>query len=169
MVVAQERYDYYSLPGEDGRVNRRPKRGRIPDEGRKTLALLVLLTFCTGMLIAFYYTQVIISGYKLYSLNNDLVSLRQETVSLAEEIDRLGSLDRIEHLATTKLKMVRPDVKDVVVVKADIAGESGRKDPAGAMIEPGGVKGGEQAETGQGAGVNKIVQAFANLIGIRGS
>ncbi|MCL6610760.1 MAG: cell division protein FtsL [Peptococcaceae bacterium] len=170
MVVAQERYDHYSLPEEESRVTRRPKRNLLPGKGRYALTLLVLLTFCTGMLIAFYYSQVIISGYKIYSLNNKLTSLRQETVSLAEEVDRLNSLGRIEHLATTRLKMVKPGSRDVVVVKANLIAENSRGNPAGSKAEPGSVQSGQQARGRQdAAGRNKVVQAFANLIGIKGS
>jgi len=170
VVVAQERYDHYSLPEEASRVNRRPKRNWLPSKGKYTLTFLVLLVFCTGMLIAFYYTQVIISGYKIYSLNNQLATLRQETVSLSEEVDRLNSLDRIEYLATSKLKMVKPGSRDVVVVKADLAGESGAGRPAVAMAGTGGAKvQQQQALARQNTGKSKVIQAFANLMGIKGS
>ncbi len=169
MVVAQERYDHYSLPEEESRVTRRPGRSRLPSKGKFSLALLVLLTFCTGMLIAFYYSQVIISGYKIYSLNNELASLRQETVSLSEEVDRLNSLSRIEYLATTKLKMVKPSSRDVVVVQADLAG-NGREGAAGTATNPAADPGGQQAGGRPDATTrSKVVQAFANLIGIKGS
>lgn len=169
MVVAQERYDHYSLPEEESRFVRRPKRSLLPGKGRYSLAVLVLLTFCIGMLIAFYYSQVVISGYKIYSLNNELTSLRQETVSLAEEVDRLNSLNRIEYLAVNKLKMVKPNSRDMVVVKADLATESGRRSPAGTVTGPAEGQGEKQADPSQNAGRSKVIQAFANLIGIKGS
>ncbi|MFZ5631879.1 MAG: cell division protein FtsL [Bacillota bacterium] len=168
MVVAQERYDHYSLPEEGSRVTRRPKHSLIPSKGRHTLTVLVLLTFCAGMLIAFYYSQVIISGYKIYGLNNELASLRQETVSLAEEVDRLNSLNRIEYVATTRLKMVKPASKDVVVVRANLSGENGKKNPATAT-DPVSAKVEKQEEPRENTGRSKVVQAFANLIGIKGS
>ncbi|MCL5935709.1 MAG: cell division protein FtsL [Firmicutes bacterium] len=169
MVVAQERYDHYSLPEEVNRPTRRPKRSRLPSKGRHAITVLVLLTFCTGMLIAFYYSQVIISGYKVYSLGSDLASLRQETVSLSEEVDRLNSLNRIEYVATTKLKMVKPDSKDVVLVRADMAKENGGKYPAGTVNGLAGPAGEKQAEIRQDLGKSKMVQAFAYLMGIKGS
>lgn len=170
MVVAQERYEHYSLPEEESRVNRRPGRSRLPVKGSHTLTLLVFLIFITGLLIAYYYSQVIISGYRIYGLNNELASLRQETVTLAEEVDRLNSLGRIEYLATTRLKMVKPNSRDVVVVKADLTVENGRGRPAGAGTGPGGPAGDQQARESQdGKTRSKVVQAFANLIGIRGS
>ncbi|MCL6478700.1 MAG: cell division protein FtsL [Peptococcaceae bacterium] len=168
MVVAQERYDHYSLPEEESRVTRRPKHSLIPNKGRHTLAVLVLLTFCAGMLIAFYYAQVIISGYKIYSLNNELASLRQETVSLSEEVDRLNSLNRIEYVATTRLKMVKPASKDVVVVRANLSVENGRKTPA-VSTEPVSARVDRQEKIREDTGRSKIVQAFANLIGIKDS
>lgn len=168
MVVAQERYNHYSLPEEESRVQRRPKRNKLPGKGRNTLTMLVLLTFCTGMLIAFYYSQVVISGYKIYSLNNRLVSLSQETVSLSQEVDRLNSLDRIEYVATTKLKMVKPNSGDVVVVKASLVAENSGVAPTG-HVQPTGQSGQQARKTQSGAEKSKVVQAFANLIGIKGS
>jgi hypothetical protein len=128
------------------------------------------------MLIAYYYSQVTISGYKIYSLNNQLASLRQETVSLSEEVDRLNSLGRIEYLATNKLKMVKPGSKDVVVVKANLAVENTRGRPAGtvgtaaAAEGPGIARGDHQARDDRDTPTrSKVVQAFASLIGIKGS
>lgn len=170
MVVAQERYEHYSLPEEESRVTRRPKHSFIPNKGRHALTMLVFLTFCAGMLIAFYYCQVIISGYKIYSLNNELTSLRQETVSLAKEVDRLNSLNRIEYIATTKLKMVKPDSQDVVVVRANLSGKDDAGNPAGAKATgSAGAKAEKDGQTRENAGRNNVIQAFANLIGIKGS
>ncbi|MFZ5651470.1 MAG: cell division protein FtsL [Bacillota bacterium] len=169
MVVAQERYDHYSLPEEDSRVNRHPRRSRLPREGKLALLGLVLLTFCIGMMIAYYYSQVLITGYKATSLGNELAALRQETVSLGEEVDRLNSLDRIEYVATHKLKMVKPDSKDIVVVRADTAGEGGRIKTSGAVKGPDGPGDGREAQAQQISSRSKVVQAFASLLGIKGS
>ena len=166
MVVAQERYDHYSLPEEEVRVNRRLRRSRLPLKGKVILSGLVFLTFCTGMLIAFYYSQVLITGYKTYSLGQELAALRQDTVSLEQEVDRLGSLDRIEYVATTKLNMVQPGNKDTVVVRADL---TGGKAASGAYTNPGGTDAGNQDKAPQETGRSRIVQAFASLMGIKGS
>ena len=168
MVVAQERYDHYSLPEEESRPSRRPRRSRLPSKGRFALSGLVFLTFCTGMLIAFYYTQVIISGYKVSGLSNELSSLQQETNSLAEEVDRLNSLNMVEYLATTRLKMVKPDSKSIVMIKADLAGSSSKNYPAVAEGQ-GYQKVDRQEDLGQNPGKSKMIQAFAYLMGIKGS
>jgi cell division protein FtsL len=130
---------------------------------------LVLITFLTGMLIAYYYSQVSISGYKINSLNRELASLRQETVSLSEEIDRLESLSRIEYVATTRLKMVKPDSKGVVVVRADLAGDKVGENPAGAVAGQDGPMGEKHTAIRQDSVKNKMVHAFAFLMGIKGS
>lgn len=169
MVVAQERYDHYSLPEEDSRVNRQPRRSRLPRKGKLSLLGLVLLTFLTGMIIAYYYSQVLVAGYKTYSLGSDLATIRQETISLEEEVDRLNSLDRIEYMATNKLKMVKPGSKDVVVVRADLTREGGRNNAAAVVSGPDSSKGEKQAEARENSGRSKVVQAFAYLMGIKGS
>ncbi|MFZ5647238.1 MAG: cell division protein FtsL [Bacillota bacterium] len=170
MVVAQERYDHYSLPEEDSRMNRHLRRSRLPREGKLALLGLVLLTFCTGLMIAYYYTQVLITAHKTSSLGNELAALRQETISLSEEVDRLNSLDRIEYVATNKLKMVKPGSKDVVVVRADMAGEGGRINPSGAVQKPPGSPEAEKpVQAQQNFSRSKVVQAFASLLGIKGS
>ncbi|MFZ5596334.1 MAG: septum formation initiator family protein [Bacillota bacterium] len=166
MVVAQEKYQQYSLPEEVVRVNRRPGRNRLPRKGKLTLTGLVLLTFCTGLIIAYYYSQVLWSGYRTYSLKKELETLRQDTVALEEEIDRLNSLDRIEYVATNKLKMVKPGSRDVVVVKGNSAVEGsggGQAGTAGAR----GAEGKAVAQAvGQESGKNRVVQTFANLMGL---
>ena len=169
MVVAQERYNHYSLPEEDSRVIRRPKPSRLPQKGKLALIGLVFLTFSTGMLIAFYYSQVLVTGYKTYSLGKELATISQETVSLEQEVDRLNSLDRIEQVATTKLGMVKPGVKDVVVVRADLTGKSGGTALVGKGAPPSGPKGEKVVKASQGEGRSGIVQAFASLMGIKGS
>jgi cell division protein FtsB len=166
LVVAQERYNHYSLPEEEVRVNRRPRRSHLPLKGKVALIGLVFLTFCTGMLIAFYYSQVLITGYKTYTLGQQLATLRQETVSLEQEVDRLESLDRVEYVATNKLKMVQPGNKDVVVVKADF---NGGKTVAGMAPGQGVPAEGDLEKVSVNGGRSRIVQAFASLMGIKGS
>lgn len=163
MVVAQEGYNHYSLPEEESRVIRHPKKSWIPSKGRYVITGLVLLTFCTGMLVAYYYSQVIASGYKIHSLSNDLAAISQETALLSEEVERLSSLDRVEYLATNKLKMVKPEGKDVVLVRADLAAERDEKNNTG----PGDLMD-KQLEDGQSQGKSKVIQAFAYLMGIKG-
>lgn len=163
MVVAQEGYNHYSLPEEEIRVNRRPKKSWIPSKGRYAITGLVLLTFCIGMLVAYYYSQIITSGYKIQSLSNDLAVISMETTLLSEEVERLSSLDRVEYLATNKLMMVKPEGKDVVLVRADLLAERDIKINAG----PGDLMD-KQSEDGQSLGKSNVIQAFAYLMGIKG-
>ena len=167
MVVAQERYDHYSLPEEDSRIKRQPERSRLPRTGKLSLLGLVFLTFLTGMVIAYYYSQVLVASYKISSLSSDLATIHQETISLGEEVDRLNSLDRIEYVATNKLKMVKPESKDVVVVRADLTREGGSNNAAGMVGGLDSPRGEKQAQ--ENSGRSRIVHAFANLMGIKGS
>lgn len=168
MIVAQERYEHYSLPEENRRITRRPRRNSLPRKGQIALTGLVCIIFCTGILIAFYYTQVLVTGYKIYRLEKELAVLQQETNQLNEQILRLTSLERVERIATTKLGMVRPDSKSVVLVKANLGGDSVRAVTDG--VSPAAAEsGGEQAESTQQVNRSRILQAFVNLVGhIRG-
>jgi cell division protein FtsL len=169
VVVAQERYEHYSLPEKENRNIRRPKRNFVPNKAKYSLTLLVLMLFGTGMLIAYYYTQVAISGYEIVKLNKQVATLQQETDSLAEEVNSLNTLGRVEYLATNKLKMVKPDSKDVVVVKANLAADNNQGNttvPETGKLQ---AQAEQQAQGPSAAGSNKVVQAFVNLIGMKGS
>jgi len=96
-----------------------------------------------------------------------LATIHQETISLGEEVDRLNSLDRIEYVATNKLKMVKPESKDVVVVRADLTREGGSNNAAGMVGGLDSPRGEKQAQ--ENSGRSRIVHAFANLMGIKGS
>ncbi len=169
MVVAQERYEHYSLPEGESRDIRRPKRNFVPGQAKYSLTLLVLLLFSTGMLIAYYYTQVVISGYEIAQLNKQVATLRQETDSLAEEVNSFNTLGRVEYLATNKLKMVKPSSEDIVVVKADLAADDNRGKTSVTETGKPQAQPEQQAQGHSAAGSNKVVQAFVNLIGMKGS
>lgn len=169
MVVAQERYEHYSLPEEESRVIRRPKRNFVPGKAKYSLTFLVLMLFGTGMLIAYYYTQVAISGYEIAKLNEQIATLQQETDFLAEEVNSFNTLGRVEYLATNKLKMVKPDSNDIVVVKADLVADNNRGITAVSETGESQAQAGQQAQGHSAAGNNKVVQAFVNLIGMNGS
>lgn len=169
MIVAQERYEHYSLPEEDRRTARRPRRGPLPRKGQVMLTGLVCIIFCTGIMIAFYYTQVLITGYKIYRLEKELVTLQQETNQLNEGILRLTSLDYVEKIATKKLGMVSPDNKNVVLVNTDLGANAGRPAAPGDDAEekePDRVAAEDRPQAKQR---NSMLQAFVNLMGhIRG-
>lgn len=163
MIVAQERYEHYSLPEEDRRIARRPRRGPLPRKGQVMLAGLVCIIFCTGIMIAFYYTQVLITGYKIYRLEKELAELQQETNQLNEGINRLTSLEYVEKVATTKLGMVRPDNKNVVLIDADVTGGNDRQPAATAGTAAENPEG-EEAESKPQEKRNHVLQAFVNLM-----
>lgn len=86
--------------------------------GIRKLALtgLVAAFFLVGMLITYYYSQVLSLGYQIGCLEQRLAVLRVENNNIDGEIKRLVSLERIESAAINKLGMVRPDNSDVLVV-----------------------------------------------------
>lgn len=164
MIVARERYEQYSLPKEDRRLVRRPRHIPQNRKGQAALVWLVCVIFCMGCAIAFYYAQVLITGYKIFALEKKLDTIGQETTQLHEQVMQLSSLEYIEIVAKEKLGMVASDNKNVIQVEAatiekkDAGIESEAK--AAEPEEP------KEALTEQ----NRVLQAFANLLGaVRGS
>ena len=169
MIVAQERYEHYSLPEEDRRTARLPRRSPLTRKGQFFLTGLVCIIFCTGIMIAFYYSQVLITGYKIYRLEKEIVSLQQETNQLSEGIQRLTSLEYVEKIATTKLGMVMPDNKNVVLVNTDLGVSAGRQPESGEEDGENQPERGTVGKKPQEQQKSSVLQAFANLVGhIRG-
>lgn len=172
MIVAQKRSYHYSLPQESRQPVRRPRRKKMPGSGRLALIGLVLLGFCTGIMVAFFYAQMLTTGYHIYRLEKDLAALNQETQDLNEHIARLSSLERVEMVATTKLGMVKPDNHNVVLVKAEVD----TAEPKGnnlASVSDGSEAGPESTAPAQRASAgekshnerNWVIQAFTDLVG----
>lgn len=162
MVVAQERYQHYSLPEEQISHRRQPQLKRLPRKKQYILAGLVTLTFITGIVVAFYYAQVLVTGYKISRLNKELTSLQQETNLLSEEVSKLTSLETVEAVATKKLGMVKPDSSHVVKVKADLALVSGEDASLKASVTPVEAEGGSIKKYLTG---HPLVQGFASMVG----
>jgi hypothetical protein len=120
-------------------------------------------------MIAFYFSQVLITGYKIYRLEKEIVTLQQETNQLSEGILRLTSLDYVEKIATTKLGMVTPDNKNVVLVNTDLGVSAGQQPEAEEAAGEGQTERGTVGEKPQEQQKSRMLQAFANLMGyIRG-
>ena len=77
---------------------------------------MVVAFFLVGMLITYYYSQVLSLGYQIGRLEQQLAVLRVENNNIDGEIQRLVSLESIESMAVNKLGMVKPASNDVLVV-----------------------------------------------------
>lgn len=120
MSVAQEKFSY-RLPEERQQQIARPKRQlskRTLRKGKILLTGCILAIFLTGVAIAYYYAQVAAVGYQISQMQKELANLKAEQEYLESQANQLMSLQRIEAIATTKLGMVKPDPKEVVLVAA---------------------------------------------------
>jgi len=165
LIVARERVEPYGLPEN----HRRPRRRAAAAPGllrRERLALtgMVLVFFCTCVIIAFYYTQVLITGYRLSSAKKELAQLRKESHDLYTKVQKLSSLENIERIAVHKLGMVKPQNDRVVVVQAvEPAGETAAAGVAAAAAEKDRA-GEDRALAGERREQNWVINAFAKMV-----
>lgn len=97
---------------------RRTRPKRLRRRGQLALTALILLCFALGIVISLFYAEMIITGYQISRLEKNLANLELETRGLSEEMSKLSSLERVEAVATTRLGMVKPDERQVVLVQA---------------------------------------------------
>lgn len=120
MIVAREKAEYYGLPempAQDKRIRRRPAVRGLLRKDRLALTGLVLLGFCCCLIIAFYYAQVLITGYRIGTAEKELARLRVESHDLYAEVNQLTSLENIEAIAVHQLGMIKPQNDRIVVVQ----------------------------------------------------
>ncbi len=164
MVVAQEQPYYSSLPKKSRRTRKRTRVHYFPRRERLVLTGMVLLVFCAGILVVFFYAQVLAAGYQLNQVKKQLNDLNIETKALTENVARLSSLERVEKVATTRLGMVKPDTSQMILVKVDLpAADSG----GGARLEERSGPPPEAVAAAQEKN-NWIIQALVRLVAGRG-
>jgi len=157
----QERPSYTSLPEKYGRRERRNKTRHLPRRQQLVLAGLALLVFCAGVFIVFFYAQMVITGYQIHKLQREAASLDMQVRDLSVDLARLSSLERVEMVATTRLGMVRPDLKTMVAV---------RTEPEKEITSGGGVSDrtlhakGSYTVSEAGKERNWVIQALVNLV-----
>ncbi len=77
-----------------------------------SLALLTMIMLCVWARL-----EVVTLGYEISKLQQAELQLREEGKKLRLEIASLSTLQRIEHIAVTKLGMIQPRDKDVIFLK----------------------------------------------------
>jgi cell division protein FtsL len=96
-----------------------------------------------GVVFAVLLEQVVLaqSAFKLKGIQDDLVSAETRHRELMLEAAKLESSERIERFAHDRLGMIKPDVRTVGYIQADVIrrGDGARiaDDPAGRTEEPG--------------------------------
>lgn len=163
MIVAREKAQYYSLPelpGEKERPRRRPERRSLVRKEKMALTGLVVLFFCASVLIAFYYAQVLATGYWLNKTEGELAQLRKESHDLYTRVNQFSSLENVEALAVTQLGMVKPQYDQVVLVQS-VAPVEQNSTAAGKT----GIKEESQQVAGEKDGQNWVIRAFTKMVG----
>lgn len=160
MIVAREKVQYHSLPEVPAvkeRPRRRPARRNLVRKEKIALTGLVVLFFCTSVLIAVYYAQVLATGYLLNKTQGELAQLRKESHDLYTRVNQFSSLENVEVLAVNRLGMVKPQSDQVILVQspAPAARTSSIADPAGGT----GQMAAEKHEP------NWVIRAFTKMVG----
>ncbi len=157
MVVAQEKTGYYGLSVDESRPVKTRRRKYALKSSRLALSGFILTVFLVGVMVAYYFSQVMALGYQITCLDKELAMLRVENHSLYEEINRMASLERVQELAEGKLGMVKADSGNVLVVT--VAGMETKSEPV------------IQEEDGLAAGISpageeksRLIKAFTELV-----
>ncbi len=117
MIVAQEKTGCCKeLPGRVSRPRKIRRNKPVPGSSKLALTGMVAAFFLVGMLITYYYSQVLALGYQIGRLEQKIAVLRVENNNIDGEVQRLVSLESIESMAVNKLGMVKPASNDVLVV-----------------------------------------------------
>ncbi|MCG8401103.1 MAG: hypothetical protein MJA84_05850 [Firmicutes bacterium] len=166
MIVAREKAQHYSLPalpGEKKRPRRLPARGSLAIKEQLALTGLVILFFCSSVFIAFYYAQVLATGYRLNSAETELAMLRKESDDLYTKVNQISSLENVEALAVSRLGMVKPGNDQIILVQTTVPAEQAANTVIAAagsesVMEDGRHTGGEHER-------NWVIRAFVKMVG----
>ena len=83
-----------------------PRRASLPISRRACVGMLVLIALCSA-LVAYRHTALTQMGYQAEQLQADLAVLQRQNSELEVQVASLGSLARVEQLATSRLGMTR--------------------------------------------------------------
>lgn len=98
------------------------------------LPLVGLLVLLAGMAFVAQRVQVMALGYALVEAKQELARVQQEHARLTVEVARSRSLERVEHLARTRLGMVDAEPAAAVIVKTHDGAALVAAEPPGAIF-----------------------------------
>jgi len=135
-------YDYekYNSYAEEKKKDKREKKQKhsINLKSRLKLMTIVLVMFCTGMLIVGRYALIMNLNNQCMALKNKIAANQKENENLKLELMNFYDIKQIEKDATTKLSMVRPTGANTVSIS--IQGQDKSNEPEN-MIAHVGVEG----------------------------
>jgi len=156
LIVAQDKTGYRGFSDMDPRPEKTRRRRFVQKSPVPALSGLVLVCFLVGVLITYYFSQVLTLGYQITKLEKELTLLRVENNSLDEEIHKLSSLERVEYLAVNKLGMVKPANNNIMVLA--VAGRPQTVDAASVNTQV-------ADNSSAGPEKNRLIRAFTELVG----
>jgi len=104
------------MPTQERQEIRRKAAHGLPRQDQLVLTGLVLVCFLSCVVVAFYFAQVLITGYRVSAAEKELTRLRIESNDLYAKVNQLASLENVEAIAVHKLGMVKPDNNRIVLV-----------------------------------------------------
>jgi cell division protein FtsL len=151
------------MPKQGRGARRRPAVRGLPRKDQLALTVLVLLNFCCCVIVAFYFAQVLLTGYRINIAERELTRLRIESNDLYGQVNQLTSLENVEAIAVHKLGMVKPQNDRIVVVqeaspveKQTVAANDGNTGRAGSNAQAISVQ--------KQRGPNWLIRTFADMV-----
>jgi cell division protein FtsL len=95
----------------------RPKKVFLPRESKLLFGLLLCLIMISVGLIS-QYGRIVAGNYQLEKMRREIVLLQEERERLSIELNRLGSLERIETIAINELGLQYPEQRQWLVLSA---------------------------------------------------
>ena len=115
MLVAKERFDYHSLPISHSKRKAQTRKIRKAGTALKVFyGFLLTLTLFLAFLVASRHAQITSAGYDIVNLKKQLQTLHSENQVLQSKVEEMKALSNIEHVATVKLGMQKPEFAEGV-------------------------------------------------------
>ncbi|MDK2820672.1 MAG: hypothetical protein PWP31_637 [Clostridia bacterium] len=117
MIAAPKQYIYETVKEKDKGIERRiSSRRGINSKQKAQLLVLVFLAFIIGMSFTYLKVQLMIAGYKVEDIKEDIRTLQRENENLQLEVARLKSPERIAMEAASRLDMVEAQTNQICYV-----------------------------------------------------
>jgi cell division protein FtsL len=130
MIVARENTGSHGFFDETFQPKKNQGHKRTFNKEKLVLLCFVLGLFALGVFIVHYFAQIYTLGHKIERLNQEMAMLRVENQWLEEEVQQIVSLSSIECLALNKLRMVKPEGNDYMLLTMPVAPEQTQPPPA---------------------------------------
>jgi len=114
LITAQDKVCFYGAfteetPNKYELIKTKLKNPKISITG------LVLTVFLVCTMLVYFYSQVYAIGIQLNRLEKEVALLRIEKNDLESSLNKLSTIESIEHLAINKFGMVKPEVNNIIV------------------------------------------------------